>query len=178
MTKYGRPCSVVPPSRTLAMFGWSISASACRSASNRAKTCRLSIPALMSFRATSRLTGSRCSAIQTLPMPPSPISSSSLYLPATTVPTISQGVEAAAQVGVEAALAVEQGLPGRRVGQVEGGGEQLFDAARVGGHGGGLRGLSLIGAERPESVSRIPGILLKHPAANGHRLIWSVAELW
>ena len=40
MTKYGRPASVVPASRTLAMLGWSIRASACRSASNRAITCR------------------------------------------------------------------------------------------------------------------------------------------
>ena len=39
MTKYGRPASVVPASSTLAMFGWSISARACRSASNRAMTC-------------------------------------------------------------------------------------------------------------------------------------------
>ena len=38
MTKYGRPVSVAPASRTLAMFGWSISASAWRSASNRAMT--------------------------------------------------------------------------------------------------------------------------------------------
>ena len=35
MTKNGRPSSVTPPSKTLAMFGWSIRASACRSASNR-----------------------------------------------------------------------------------------------------------------------------------------------
>ena len=40
---------VVPASSTLAMFGWSISASACRSASNRAITCRVSIPGLMIF---------------------------------------------------------------------------------------------------------------------------------
>ncbi len=60
------------------MLGWSINASACRSASNRARTARESIPGLISLRATSRLTGSRCSAIQTVPMPPSPIGSSSL----------------------------------------------------------------------------------------------------
>ena len=36
---------VVPPSSTLAMFGWSISARACRSASKRASTCLESIPA-------------------------------------------------------------------------------------------------------------------------------------
>ena len=78
MTKKGRPLSVVPPSSTLAMFGWSIRARACRSASNRARTVLESIPALMSFRATLRRTGCVCSATQTVPMPPSPISSSSL----------------------------------------------------------------------------------------------------
>ena len=70
------------------MFGWSISASACRSASKRAMTCRESMPALISLTATSRLTGSVCWAIQTLPMPPSPICSSSLYGPIT-VPGLS-----------------------------------------------------------------------------------------
>ena len=40
---------VVPASSTLAMFGWSISASACRSASKRAITCRVSMPGLMIF---------------------------------------------------------------------------------------------------------------------------------
>src|SRR5262249_59115473 len=83
MTKYGRPASVAPASSTLAMLGWSISASACRSASNRAMTCRLSIPALMTFTATSRLTGSVCWAIHTAPMPPSPTCSISLYGPIT-----------------------------------------------------------------------------------------------
>ena len=38
MTKYGRPSGVLPPSNTLAMAGWSISASACRSDSKRATT--------------------------------------------------------------------------------------------------------------------------------------------
>ena len=46
-----------PASRTLAMLGWSISARACRSASNRATTCLVSIPGLMTFRATLRRTG-------------------------------------------------------------------------------------------------------------------------
>ena len=46
MTKYGRPAPVVPASSTWAMFGWSISARACRSASNRAITSRLSMPGL------------------------------------------------------------------------------------------------------------------------------------
>ena len=40
ITKYGRPLSVVPASSTRAMFGWSIIARACRSASKRAMTCR------------------------------------------------------------------------------------------------------------------------------------------
>ena len=63
MTKYGRPVSVVPASSTLAMLGWSISASACRSASNRAMTWAESMPGLMIFRATLRRTGSACSAM-------------------------------------------------------------------------------------------------------------------
>ena len=54
MTKYGRPLSVVPASSTLAIFGWSIIARACRSASKRAMTCRLSMPGLMILRATLR----------------------------------------------------------------------------------------------------------------------------
>ena len=54
MTKKGRPASVRPPSSTLAMLGWSITASACRSASNRASTDFESMPALMTFRATLR----------------------------------------------------------------------------------------------------------------------------
>jgi hypothetical protein len=41
-------------------------------------TCLESIPALISFTATNRLTGSVCCAIQTDPMPPSPICSISL----------------------------------------------------------------------------------------------------
>ena len=58
ITKYGRPLSVVPASSTWAMFGWSISDRACRSASKRAITCRVSIPGLMILRATLRRTGS------------------------------------------------------------------------------------------------------------------------
>ena len=54
--------SVVPASSTLAMFGWSIMASACRSASNRATTCLVSMPSLMTLSATLRRTGSFCSA--------------------------------------------------------------------------------------------------------------------
>ena len=37
--------------------GWSMSARACRSASKRATTCRVSMPGLMTFRATRRRTG-------------------------------------------------------------------------------------------------------------------------
>ena len=48
-----------PASKTRAMFGWSISASACRSASKRAMTCAVSMPALMTLSATCRRTGSR-----------------------------------------------------------------------------------------------------------------------
>ena len=40
-------CRSSPASRTLAMFGWSIKASACRSASKRAITWRVSMPGLM-----------------------------------------------------------------------------------------------------------------------------------
>src|SRR5262249_47696200 len=65
------------------MLAWSIRARAWRSASKRAITCRESMPALMSLSATSRLTGPSCWAIQTVPMPPSPIGSSSLYAPIT-----------------------------------------------------------------------------------------------
>src|SRR5262249_29346297 len=46
-------------------------------------TCLESMPALISFNATRRLTGSVCCAIQTVPMPPSPIGSMSLYGPMT-----------------------------------------------------------------------------------------------
>src|SRR5207248_5060204 len=59
----GAADSVVPPSRTLAMLGWSIIASAWRSASNRAITDLVSMPSLMTLRATRRRTGSSCSAI-------------------------------------------------------------------------------------------------------------------
>ena len=61
ITKYGRPAPVAPASRTRAMFGWSTSA--CRSASNRAITARLSMPALITFNATRRRTGCCCSAM-------------------------------------------------------------------------------------------------------------------
>ncbi len=54
------------------MAGCSIMASACRSASKRATTLRVSIPALINLTATVRRIGSVCSASQTSPIPPSP----------------------------------------------------------------------------------------------------------
>ena len=72
ITKYGRPLVVAPASKTRAMFGWSIIASACRSASKRASTWAVSMPSLMTLSATRRRMGSRCSARYTVPMPPSP----------------------------------------------------------------------------------------------------------
>ena len=59
-----------------------------------------------------------------------------------------------AEIGVAGAFPVEQGVPRRRVRQVEGGGEQVLRAAGVGGHGGVLRGVSLNGAKGCRSVSR------------------------
>ena len=55
MTKKGRPLSMAPASSTRAMLGWSIIARACRSASKRARTALESMPALMTFTATSAL---------------------------------------------------------------------------------------------------------------------------
>ena len=80
------------------MLGWSIRARACRSASKRAMTWRLSMPGLMTFRATLRRTGSVCSAMKTVPMPPSPICCSSLYGPMT-VPGRSRGEGCRLDVG-------------------------------------------------------------------------------
>ena len=76
------------------MLGWSISARACRSASNRAMTWRLSMPALMSLSATLRCTGWVCSAMKTVPMPPSPICWSSLYGPMTVPGRLAEGMSA------------------------------------------------------------------------------------
>ena len=73
--------SVVPASSTLAILGWSIIASACRSASKRAITCRVSMPGLMILSATVRWIGSVCSAMKTTPMPPSPICCEQLVRP-------------------------------------------------------------------------------------------------
>ena len=78
MTKKGRPNSVVPASRNLAIDGWSMSASACRSASSRAMNWAESIPGLITLSAAVRRTGDDCSARKTTPMPPSPICSTSV----------------------------------------------------------------------------------------------------
>ena len=60
------------------MFGWSIIASACRSASKRAITCCVSMPELDDLQRHAADTGSSCSAMYTVPNPPSPIFCSSL----------------------------------------------------------------------------------------------------
>ena len=84
MTKYGRPPSVVPPSNTLAMFGWSIRARACRSASNRATTCLRVHPRLDHLQGHPPADRARSARPRRpTPMPPSPICSSSLYGPMT-----------------------------------------------------------------------------------------------
>ena len=77
MTKYGRPLGARPASMTRATLGWSIIASAWRSASKRVMMRRDSMPALRIFSATVRLTGSDCEARKTRPNPPSPTSRSS-----------------------------------------------------------------------------------------------------
>ena len=114
------------------MLGWSIRARACRSASKRASTCRESMPALMSLSATSRLTGSVCSAIQTVPMPPSPICSSSLYGPIT-VPGARCGGLVDGRHGVARRRAVQEavgGVGGRQQG-LDVGDPGLVPAARL-----------------------------------------------
>ncbi len=83
IAKYGNPSGDAPASYTRAMLGWSISASACRSASKRATTCALSMPGRTTLSATRRLTGVSCSARKTQPMPPSPMTEISLYGPIT-----------------------------------------------------------------------------------------------
>jgi serine/threonine protein kinase len=70
ITKNGWPSGVVPASWIAAMPGGCSRASACRSDSNRARTCFESMPGLMTFMATSRRTGATCSARKTRPMPP------------------------------------------------------------------------------------------------------------
>ena len=83
----GRPCSVAWP-RTPARCRWFIIASACRSASKRATTISVSMPALMTLSATRRLTGSVCSARYTTPKPPSPMMARILNAPIVSPGTI------------------------------------------------------------------------------------------
>ncbi len=52
MTKYDRPSSVVPPSNSFAMFGWSSAARICLSLRNRATISAESIPLRMTLIAT------------------------------------------------------------------------------------------------------------------------------
>ena len=58
-----RPDSVVPPSITCAILGWSSKARAWRSDSKRAITCLESMPGLMTLSATWRLIGFFCSTL-------------------------------------------------------------------------------------------------------------------
>src|SRR5713226_8353347 len=81
ITKYGWPSGVVPASKTLAIEGWSMMASDCRSDAKRFSTASSYMPALINFTATRRRTGAVCSASHTLPMPPSPSFCSSRYGP-------------------------------------------------------------------------------------------------
>src|SRR5215470_15151516 len=122
------------------MLTWSIRARACRSASKRATTWRLSMPGLMTLRATLRWTGWVCSAMKTVPMPPSPICCKSLYGPMT-VPGLSvvgASVEAplhlAAQVGVGATDLVQIGGALGRVDLGQGDEENGFGGRHL-GHG-------------------------------------------
>src|SRR5947209_999427 len=79
-------------------------ASACRSASKRATTWRVSMPGLRTLRATFRRTGSICSAMKTTPKPPSPICSRSLYGPMT-VPACSDAGPAKPEVAASGGTA-------------------------------------------------------------------------
>ena len=72
MTNHGRPSSVTPASSTVATFGWSMTARACRSFWNRIITMRDAGSRRKTFSATRRRTGSSCDASHTVPNPPSP----------------------------------------------------------------------------------------------------------
>ena len=169
MTKNGEPVSVTPPSRTLAMLGWSIRASACRSAPNRASRACESIPLLISLTATVRRTGSVCRAAQTSPMPPSPIRSRNVYRPAMTVPASASGVWVAVGTARTVAggpgwSAVSWGTDG--AGTPSGGGRWV----RVGSSAG------VIAVPSPGSpVGRVPGsgswaLLYPVPGPQRHRV--------
>ena len=69
ITKYGRPLAWRRRRIRCAMFGWSMRASACRSASKRAITCLVSIPSLMILKATGGCTGSLLRHLDRLPAP-------------------------------------------------------------------------------------------------------------
>ena len=101
MTKNGRPLSVAPASSTRAILGCSIIASACRSASKRARTWAESMPGLITFRATRRRTGWSCSAMNTAPIPPSPICWSSRYGPICDPGPSASGGRAAGWSGID-----------------------------------------------------------------------------
>jgi len=67
------------------------------------------MPALINLTATNRLTGSVCFARQTEPMPPSPITSTRVYLLAMTVPDCSS-LPAGSAVGPAAGASGANGL--------------------------------------------------------------------
>src|SRR5262245_5585735 len=85
MAKNGTP-PATPASSTLAMLGWSITARACRSWSNRRSIWAEPAPWRSSLRGTRRCTDSVWSAGQTSPIPPSPIFSRSRKRPANSSP--------------------------------------------------------------------------------------------
>ena len=89
-------------------------------------TCLESMPALMSLSATSRLTGSVCWAIQTVPMPPSPICSSSLYGPMTVPGRFGRAAGRRSPVGSAPGRAAPRKLPACVVGR-----QQRLDLARA-----------------------------------------------
>ena len=101
------------------MLGWSIIASACRSASNRASTPRESIPDLDQLERHLPLDRFGLARPgRPSPIPPSPITSTSVYRPAMTVPislpvgtTAAQGARVAAPGAVVASGSVWSSVP-------------------------------------------------------------------
>jgi len=63
------------------MFGWFMRASSSRSERKRARMSSLSMPALITFSATWRRTGSNWSARYTAPIPPTPSCAVMRYTP-------------------------------------------------------------------------------------------------
>src|SRR5207249_3336776 len=88
-------------------------ARACRSASKRATTWRVSMPGLRILRATLRRTGWVCSAMKTTPKPPSPICSKSLYGPIT-VPGRSAETAISSGTGAGSSSARRSAVPASR----------------------------------------------------------------